>query len=192
MTMDDIPADCFIPAEQCPALSSSFTVEGITGLLDRKSTPAATAKAPAISYGAAKEGVKYCMIMTDPDAPSREKPLFRNFCHWVQADCLGSPSEILAYVGPGPPCNSGLHRYVFCLYEQPSEADLDLLAKTLEGRGGSKPHDAAIAAGLGPLVAIEFYYAEWDESVDALHEAISFLPPPEYRSPAQKAKHGDA
>ena len=189
--MDDIPQDCYIPIDECPEINENiFKVEGITGLADRKSTPAATVKAPAISYTGAKEGMKYCMIMTDPDAPSREKPSYRNFCHWVASDCLGQASDILPYVGPGPPCNSGLHRYVFCLYEQPSGADFDALKTALEGRGGTKPHEVAKAVGLGPMVAIEYYYAEWDESVDAVHESVSFVPPPEYRSPSQKAKYG--
>ena len=39
----------------------------------------------------------------------------------------------------------------------------------------------------GP-VAVACYEGEWDASVDALHESLGFMPPPEHRSPKQKAQ----
>ena len=36
----------------------------------------------------------------------------------------------------------------------------------------------------GP-VAVACYKGQWDASVDALHKALGFMPPPKYRSPAQ-------
>ena len=39
----------------------------------------------------------------------------------------------------------------------------------------------------GP-VAVACYEGQWDPSVDELHKALGFLPPPIYRSPRQKAQ----
>jgi|Dee2metaT_26_FD_contig_21_7422327_length_665_multi_5_in_0_out_0_1 phosphatidylethanolamine-binding protein (PEBP) family uncharacterized protein len=153
-----------------------------------KSTPEMSAKAPSVSFAGAKAGMKYCLICTDPDAPSRAEPLFREFIHWVVSDVLSEKAEtIVNYLGPGPPCNSGLHRYVFLLFEQPDTADVKSLAAAFDGRGGKKAFASAKAAGLGSLVAADFYEAEWDESVDAVHESIGFTPPERYMSPKQKA-----
>ena len=57
----------------------------------------------------------YSLIMTDPDAPSFFDPVYREFIHWVVVNISGndisSGTVIAPYVGAGPPCNSGLHRY---------------------------------------------------------------------------------
>jgi len=46
---------------------------------------------------------------------------------------------------------------------------------------------AAKAAGLGPVVAATWFQSQWDESIDAVHEGMGWLPPTEYRSPKQEA-----
>jgi len=159
-------------------------------------TPTETCTAPTLSFQGAA-GKIYTVIVTDPDAISRAKPIYREFIHWVCSDVsfnadgtqAGAPNHVLPYVGPGPPHSSGLHRYVFLLYEQPAGADPSSLATTFAGRGGKRAHLAATAAGvgLGPVAAIAWYQAQWDESVDATHEAIGFVPPEEFQSPKQKA-----
>ena len=40
---------------------------------------------------------------------------------------------------------------------------------------------------LGPMYAATFFQSQWDESVDAVHTAMGWLPPPQFRSPAQEA-----
>ena len=186
--MEQILADHGI-IEDCNLEVSGISADFLCGHDgSRKSTPIASASAPTISFTGAEAGKKYCLICTDPDAPSRDEPAYREFVHWVVSDVLSSSAEtIVEYLGPGPPCNSGLHRYVFLLFEQPDGADVKSLAAAFEGRGGKKAFASAKTAGLGPLVAVDFYEAEWDESVDAVHEAIGFLPPEKYRSPKQKA-----
>ncbi|KNC21388.1 hypothetical protein FF38_12547 [Lucilia cuprina] len=56
----------------------------------------------------------YTLTFTDPDAPSRKNPQFREYQHWIVANIPGndlSKGEILtAYVGSGPPQGTGLHR----------------------------------------------------------------------------------
>ena len=46
---------------------------------------------------------------------------------------------------------------------------------------------AAKACGLGPVVAAAWFQSQWDESIDAVHEAMGWLPPAEFRSPKQEA-----
>ncbi|KAG7090452.1 hypothetical protein E1B28_009568 [Marasmius oreades] len=76
----------------------------------------------------------YTLVMTDPDAPSRAEPKYRQFRHWVITG-LKSPAKtptetdslmalktklsITPYRPPGPPPGSGLHRYTFLLFQEP-------------------------------------------------------------------------
>merc|ERR1719469_1093765 len=91
------------------------------------------------------------------------------------------------WLGFGPPCKSGLHRYIVLVYKQAGADPAESLTAALGERGGKKAALAAKEAGLGDPVAFGACEAQWDESVDALHEAIGFLPPPQYRSPKQVA-----
>lgn len=158
-------------------------------------TPTVTCSAPTIKWlSEGNEGKKYTLIVTDPDAPDREEHAYREFIHWVQTDITAESlaagtidgAATVPYVGPGPPHNSGDHRYIFILFEQPAEGfSPESLTTAFEGRGGKRAVLAAQAAGLGQIVALNIFLAQWDESVDALHEAIGFLPPPKFRSPKQ-------
>lgn len=138
---------------------------------------------------------KYTLIMTDPDAPDRAGHLFREFIHYVVSDISAESlaageglegTTVMDYVGVGAPHASGLHRYVFLLFEQPEGSSPASLAQVFEGRGGQKAFLGAKEAGLGNMVAATWYESEWHESIDAIHEALGFLPPPEFRSPKQK------
>ena len=165
-------------------------------------TPTQSATAPAVKWTLeGNDDKKYTLICTDPDAPDREGHAYREFIHWVRSDISGASlasgtidgTDNLPYVGPGPPYNSGDHRYIFLLFEQPAEGyNLESLVAAFEGRGGKKAAVAAKAAGLGDIVAISVFISSWDESVDALHESLGFLPPPEFRSPKQQAANPPA
>ena len=54
---------------------------------------------------------------TDPDAPSRVDPSWREWRHWLVGNIPGtevSKGEVLSeYIGAGPPKDTGLHRYIF-------------------------------------------------------------------------------
>jgi len=152
---------------------------------------------PTVSWKGADDTL-YTVIMTDPDAISREKPLFREFVHYAAVNVTGSEisadSDVnvaLQYAGPGPPCNSGLHRYVWLVYSQAGEVDASELSAYLEGRGGKKTDAWCKEKGM-TLVGANYYEAEWDEEVDNNHKAIAFVPPPEYQSPSQKAAVAEA
>ena len=49
----------------------------------------------------------YTLVMTDPDAPSRQTPTFREIKHWLVVNIKGNDIStgrtIAAYRGSGPP-----------------------------------------------------------------------------------------
>lgn len=175
-------------------------------------TPRDVAKAPNVTWEPNKidPSSYYSLIMTDPDAPSRSEPIYREFIHWVvvnipgsitsNGDITSSGETIIPYVGSGPPCNSGLHRYVFLLYDQAmscegtrkpnngrlTQEDINKSRQYFEQRGGlSANHWATNLMNVNFPIAMNAYQAEWDESVDELHKVIGFMPPLKYRSPSQ-------
>ncbi len=58
----------------------------------------------------------YTLILHDPNAVGGDK------IHWFRANItnndIDSGTDILPYVGPAPPPNSGMHHYIFELYEK--------------------------------------------------------------------------
>ncbi|KLO83635.1 putative lipid binding protein TFS1 [Fusarium fujikuroi] len=67
--------------------------------------------------------MSYVIVLTDPDAPSRDDPKWSEFCHWIAASShlkysSNSKSkhhlkDIIKYKPPAPPPKTGKHRYVF-------------------------------------------------------------------------------
>ena len=162
-------------------------------------TPTQVLKEPKISFPT-EPNTFYSLLMTDPDAVSREKPLFREFLHWGVVNIsdvkdgnilAGEKASVVGtYVPAGAPHNSGLHRYIYLLYKQIgllSAEQIETFKAPFEARGGQKAHELATNLGM-TLMAANAYKAEWDASVDAIHESLAFMPPEEYQSPLQKEK----
>ncbi|KAH0589897.1 Phosphatidylethanolamine-binding like protein [Termitomyces sp. J132] len=72
----------------------------------------------------------YTLVMTDPDAPSRADPKYRQFRHWVitglrippvteSSSVVKTQPSTTPYRPPGPPPGSKVHRYTFLLFEEP-------------------------------------------------------------------------
>ncbi|KAF9766888.1 hypothetical protein IL306_000640 [Fusarium sp. DS 682] len=65
--------------------------------------------------------ISYVVILTDPDAPSRDDPKWSEFCHWIATSTHLKSSttskhhlkDIIEYKPPSPPPKTGKHRYVF-------------------------------------------------------------------------------
>ncbi|KAF5641867.1 carboxypeptidase Y inhibitor [Fusarium tjaetaba] len=67
--------------------------------------------------------VSYVIVLTDPDAPSRDDPKWSEFCHWIAVSSHLKYStrskskhhlkDIIKYKPPAPPPKTGKHRYVF-------------------------------------------------------------------------------
>ena len=84
-------------------------------------TTTETSMCPLISFNAESDKY-YTLICVDPDAPNRKMHLFRNWLHYIVVNIPGDNIEqgnvICKYSGPEPPKNSGLHRYIFLVYQQ--------------------------------------------------------------------------
>ncbi|XP_021949989.1 protein D3 isoform X1 [Folsomia candida] len=122
----------------------------------------------------------YVLCMTDPDAPSRKDPKFREWHHWLVGNIPGkdiSKGEVLSeYVGSGPPEGTGLHRYIFLVYEQPKTLTFDekrLTNRSGDHRGKFSIRNFAKKYALGEPVAGNFYQAEWDSYVPKLYQQLS-------------------
>eukprot|EP01116_Phalansterium_solitarium_P022556 TRINITY_DN748_c0_g1_i4.p1 TRINITY_DN748_c0_g1~~TRINITY_DN748_c0_g1_i4.p1 ORF type:complete len:290 (-),score=47.63 TRINITY_DN748_c0_g1_i4:513-1382(-) len=86
--------------------------------------------APNVTFPAAEPSTGYLLVMLDPDAPSRQEPTRAPVRHWLVGNIIGSEFHvgsfgnasvtISPYRGPGPPNGTGLHRYGFFAFAQPT------------------------------------------------------------------------
>uniref|UniRef100_A0A8C8SRI0 Phosphatidylethanolamine binding protein 1 n=1 Tax=Pelusios castaneus TaxID=367368 RepID=A0A8C8SRI0_9SAUR len=122
----------------------------------------------------------YTLVLTDPDAPSRKDPKFREWHHFLVVNMKGndisSGCVLSDYVGSGPPKGTGLHRYVWLVYEQTQP--LTCNEPILTNRSGDKRGKFQVASfrrkyNLGPPLAGTCYQAEWDSYVPKLYEQLS-------------------
>lgn len=200
---DDDPKLLSSPSLECCGMRIVYADEGnIVPIDGAVLTPIGTMQMPSISFEQlSMSGEFYTLVMTDPDAPSRLKPDFREFVHWVIMNIDGSSGgdlatghTILPYLGPAPPYSSGLHRYVFTLYKQKdriAQKDLDFATSFFEPRGGLRTYQFIRNQSdkfFPNPIAIDAFLCEWDQIVDDLHERMQWLPPDPFRSPAQKLK----
>ncbi|KAI0846862.1 PEBP-like protein [Daldinia vernicosa] len=124
-----------------------------------------------------RSSVTYTIIITDPDAPSRDNPEWSEFCHFIATGVdisssepaalrLSSLKDIIPYKPPGPPPKTGKHRYVFLLLA-PANGTTDPLHLTKPedrkhwgtGKARHGVRDWAKENGLKP-VAANFIYAQ--------------------------------
>ncbi|XP_055678084.1 protein D3-like [Lutzomyia longipalpis] len=143
-------------------------------------TPTDVKDIPYVTWDANPDDY-YTLIMTDPDAPSRKEPTFREFKHWTVGNIPGNRvaegETIAEYIGSGPPKGTGLHRYVFLVYKQPSgKVDFSAEQKTSnKSRAGRPKFSASKFAGKYSfeLFAGNFYEAQYDDYVPTLHAQLS-------------------
>lgn len=93
---------------------------------------AATKNGPSIALRLDSTSI-YTVLMSDPDAPNP------SWLHMLVVNIPGATPSIVngipiaSYAPPSPP--SGVHRYIFTLYEQPASIMVEPL-KEGESRGG--------------------------------------------------------
>jgi phosphatidylethanolamine-binding protein (PEBP) family uncharacterized protein len=143
-------------------------------------TPTAVKDIPTVLEWPAEDEALYTVAMSDPDAPSRINPKYREWLHWlvvnVPANKVADGQVLAEYVGSGPPKGTGLHRYVFMVFKQPNKLTPDekkLTNRSGEGRGSWKLRSFAAKYNLGNPVAGNFYQAQWDDYVPKLYEQLS-------------------
>ncbi|XP_066277212.1 phosphatidylethanolamine-binding protein homolog F40A3.3-like [Branchiostoma lanceolatum] len=142
-------------------------------------TPTQVKDRPTVLNWPAEEGALYTLIKTDPDAPSRAEPKFREWHHWVVVNIPRtdwSKGEVLTdFVGAGPPPKTGLHRYVFLVYKQPGklECDEERLPNTSgKNRGGWSARNFVKKYNLGDPVAGNLFQAEFDDYCPLLYKQL--------------------
>lgn len=142
-------------------------------------TPTQVKDLPSVTYDADANSL-YTLCMTDPDAPSRTEPKFREWHHWLVVNIPGcdvSHGEVMSdYVGSGPPPKTGLHRYVFVMYKQPGLltcSEPKLTNTSGDHRANFSIRNFAQKYGLGDPVAGNFYQAEYDDYCPKLYKQLS-------------------
>lgn len=94
----------------------------------------------------------------------------------MKGNDISSGTVLSDYVGSGPPKGTGLHRYVWLVYEQdgPLKCDEPILSnRSGDHRGKFKVASFRKKYQLGAPVAGTCYQAEWDDYVPKLYEQLS-------------------
>ena len=131
----------------------------------------------------------YTLILTDPDAPSRENPTYREWLHWVVKNVkvtnrrrvdVEAGDTVVEYVSSAPPKDTGKHRYVFLLFEQKNgyidcSDEQVLVARGGKGEGRPKFNTQKFIQdnNLGRLVGSNYYLAEYDDYVPKVYEMLN-------------------
>ncbi|XP_052865726.1 protein D2-like [Anopheles cruzii] len=146
--------------------------------LGNELTPTEVKDKPALHWDAQADAL-YTVLMADPDAPSRSNPEMRSWKHWVVGNVPGAKiadGMVLAdYIGSGPPQGTGLHRYVFLVYQQPSNVTFDepILSSRNPNRGQWSVAEFAEKYMLGEPLAGNFYQAQYDDYVPELYASFT-------------------
>ncbi|XP_073948535.1 protein D2-like isoform X2 [Choristoneura fumiferana] len=166
-----------IPVAPTELLSVSYP-SGVVVSEGNELTPTQVKDIPYVSWEANPDQF-YTLAMTDPDAPSRSDPKFREWHHWLVGNIpgsnVGAGETLSAYVGSGPPPGTGLHRYVFLIYAQSGKLMFDeprLPNTSGDKRGGFSIAKFASKHGLGNPIAGNFYQAQYDDYVPLLYKQL--------------------
>lgn len=151
---------------------------GVTVNEGNELTPTKVKDIPTVQWNA-DSGSFYTLCMTDPDAPSRITPTYREWHHWlvgnIQGGNIASGTTLSEYIGSGPPPDTGLHRYVFLIYKQNEKLTFDeprLTNRSGDNRGGFSIAKFAKKYNLGNPVAGNFYQAKFDDYVPILYKQL--------------------
>ncbi|TKR57511.1 hypothetical protein L596_030765 [Steinernema carpocapsae] len=153
---------------------------GVEVNLGAELTPTQVKNPPTVTWEANPEAL-YCLVLTDPDAPTRADPKWREWHHWIVANIPGcdvSKGDVFAeYVGAGPPEKTGLHRYVFVVYKQAGKlANPEygrLKNNSTQHRNEFKTQLFAEKNGLGDPIAGNFFQAQYDDYVPQLYKQFT-------------------
>ncbi|XP_058058128.1 protein D2-like [Anopheles bellator] len=151
---------------------------GAKVVLGNELTPTEVKDKPTLHWDA-KQDVLYTVLMADPDAPSRSNPEMRSWKHWLVGNVPGAQiadGTVLAdYIGSGPPQGTGLHRYVFLVYQQSSNVTFDetALSSRNPNRGQWSVAEFTEKYQLGVPVAGNFYQAQYDDYVPELYASFT-------------------
>jgi len=131
-------------------------------------------------------GAFYALVMCDPDAPSADRPDFRNYLHWLVLNIPGKGADhvdthqgdtISPYMGPAPPAGTGFHRYCFVVYKQEKLIDIvaanwDSKIEKNEARKSWSLDNFVQQLGNPELHAGNFFKAQHEEQKKPQHEEM--------------------
>ncbi|XP_049851207.1 phosphatidylethanolamine-binding protein homolog F40A3.3-like [Schistocerca gregaria] len=137
-------------------------------------TPTFVQNSPSLSWPSNQDTL-YTMMIIDPDAPSRSNPKNAPWLHWLVVNIKGSDistgNTVAFYVGSAPPEGSGLHRYIYLVYEQSKLIEgLDPLKIDQRPRWNYKGF--LDAHQLKQLVACNLHLSEYDDYVPIAYEKL--------------------
>lgn len=139
-------------------------------------TPRQVKNAPVVTWRTNPNQL-YTLLMTDPDAPSRDAPTNREVRHWlivnITENNVRNGQVLVEYRGSGPPKDTGLHRYVFLLFPQKKYIESIMFIPSYDRGSRMKTSTRKLIKEFDLMnpVAGNFFQAQYEESVD---------PPPEY------------
>jgi len=138
-------------------------------------TPTQVKDHPSVSYNGESDA-HYTLIMTDPDAPSRQDPKNGEWWHWgvfnIHGNDISTGDEAIGYVGAGPPQGTGLHRYVLLLFKQNGKIEFPndrRRPNTNADRAHFKARQLIKEFHLTP-VGVNFFQAQYDDYVPTLYK----------------------
>ncbi|KAG7305646.1 hypothetical protein JYU34_009746 [Plutella xylostella] len=109
------------PKEQCVV---NYTKSGIVVRIGELLRNNDTAEEPVVQFNY-RDGRFYTIFLIDPDVPSPEAPVLREYKHWILGNVQGGRSyPLVVYQGPAPPSVSP-HRYIVLVYQQPGSLCFD-------------------------------------------------------------------
>lgn len=136
-------------------------------------TPAQVKDIPEyLSWRVDEPNALYTLCLTDPDAPSRADPKYREFVHWlvvnVRGQDISSGQTLVEYAPSSPGKDTGLHRYCLLLYKQPTgfiSPDFKPInsSSSREERRSFRIRDFAVKNGLQGPVAGNYYLAQYQD-----------------------------
>ncbi|KAK4873754.1 hypothetical protein RN001_013114 [Aquatica leii] len=122
---------CIVPDIIDCAPKSKATVtyaDCVTVECGNELTPTQVKDRPTVSW-TAQSCFFYTVCMLDADPPCPSNPIYREWQHWVVGNIPGKlvnlGDTITQYIGACPKESTGLHRYVFLIYKQPSKICFD-------------------------------------------------------------------
>lgn len=139
-------------------------------------TPTEVKNEPTLDWSA-DPNKYYCLIMYDPDAPCRDNPIYADVKHWIVVNILGSDVRsgdvIIQYKGSGAPKGTGLHRYIFVIFEQCEKMILDEEDKRTETRLNWSFANFRKKHKFETVFAGNYFQAQWDPYVDEMKKKNS-------------------
>lgn len=144
--------------------------------------PSEVKETPLVEWEASPT-VYYTLVMYDPDAPSQANPSLADVKHWLVVNIPGNDvnsGEVIAeYIGSGASKGTGLHRYIFLVFEQPDKLSFDEPKsgkKSLEHRRNWSMRQFMKKYNLGKPFAGNFFKAQWEPYVDEFRKQFEETP----------------